>query len=293
MADLRYALFLGCTIPYRELSYEVSARRVAAALGIELVDMPDANCCGLPLEPANHALMVRLAARNLCIAEEMELDVLSLCNGCTGVLRKVNRSLKADRGERAAINADLGKIGKEFHGTIAVHHLVHVLLNAVGLDALKAAITTPLTGLRIAPFHGCHIFRPSAIMDVDPEDPQLLHDLIAVTGATSVHYVDELQCCGASCAGIDSQVPLHLSREKYHSVAAQDVDAMVTICPSCHVVLDANQPMTQRTFSERYGVPVLHYPQLLGLAMGMSPETLALDALRIKATAVLETVAAL
>ena len=104
MTDMRYALYLGCTIPYRELSYEVSTRKVADALGIELVDMPDANCCGLPLEPANHAMMVRLAARNLCIAEEMGLDILSLCNGCTGVLRKVNRSLKAHRDEKAEIN---------------------------------------------------------------------------------------------------------------------------------------------------------------------------------------------
>lgn len=293
MTDMRYALYLGCTIPYRELSYEVSTRKVADALGIELVDMPDANCCGLPLEPANHAMMVRLAARNLCIAEEMGLDILSLCNGCTGVLRKVNRSLKAHRDEKAEINADLSKIGKEFQGTINVNHLVHVLLNNVGLDKLKTSIKKPLAGLRIAPFHGCHIFRPSDIMDVDPEDPQLLHDLVKVTGATSVHYVDELQCCGASCAGIDSQMPLYLSREKYHSVAAQNVDAMVTICPSCHVVLDANQPLTQRIFSEKYGIPVLHYTQLLGLAMGMSPETLAIGALRVKADAIIRTVDAL
>jgi heterodisulfide reductase subunit B len=288
MADLKYALFLGCVIPYREVGYEVSSRKVAETLGIQLLDMPDANCCGLPLDPANHKMMMVLATRDLCVAENLGLNIMTLCNGCTGVLRKVNQKLKQDKGLREEINGYLKEINMEFQGKIEVKHFVHVLSQDIGLDALKPYIKRPLEGLKIAPFHGCHIFRPSKYMDIDdPEDPSLLHDLVNITGATSVKYVDELQCCGASCAGIDSKVPLHLSREKFRSVKASGADAMVTICPSCHVVLDANQPLTERSFSESYKIPVFHYTQLLGLAMGLPLKELAVDLLRVKALNVL------
>ncbi|RLI36988.1 CoB--CoM heterodisulfide reductase subunit B [Candidatus Bathyarchaeota archaeon] len=289
MADKEYALYLGCIIPYREMSYEISARRVVKDLGIVLHDMPDANCCGLPVDPVNHETMIVLAARNLCIAEEMGLDIFTLCNGCTGALMKVNKMLKGDRDLKAHVNAQLKSLDKEFKGTIKVRHMAQVLSD-MGSEALKKFITKPLTFLTVAGYTGCHIFRPSEFMEVkNPENPSILNDLIEVTGAKSVKYIDELQCCGFVEGAIDSQIPLYLAREKFRNAKNVGADIMVTICPSCHQVLDANQTRAERMFSETYNLPVLHYPQLLGLAMGIPPEELALKDLRVKPTTLLES----
>ena len=290
MANMTYALYLGCMIPFREMSYEISARRVAKELGLKLRDMPDANCCGLPIDPVNHELMLLLAARNLCIAEKMELDILTLCNGCTKVLLKLNKMLKQDRELRQHINSQLSSIGLDFKGTINVKHFVQVLKD-IGLDTLKSSISHPLTPLSVAGYTGCHIFRPSEYMEIEnPEDPSLLDDLIELTGATSVSYVDEFQCCGASEGAIDNRIPQYLAREKFRNAKAAGADAMVTLCPACHQILDGNQRQVERRFKETYDLPVFHYPQLLGLAMGIPADELAISDLRVKPEKVLAAI---
>lgn len=282
MATMKYALYLGCMIPFREMNYEISARRAAKDLGIELHDMPDANCCGLPIDPVNHEMMILLATRNLCIAEKMGLNIMSLCNGCTGILMKVNKMLKQDRDLRKQINSQLSNIGMEFQGKIEVKHFAQVLLD-IGFDTLKKFIVRPLDSLTVAGYVGCHIFRPSEFMEIkNPEAPSILNDLIELTGAKSVNYPDEFQCCGASEGSIDDRIPLFLAREKLRNAKNAGADAMVTLCPACHQILDGNQRLVERRFSESYNLPVLHYPQLLGLAMGISPEELALKDLRVR-----------
>jgi len=274
-------------IPFREMSYELSARRVAKDLGIELHDMLDSNCCGLPIDPVNHELMILLAARNLCIAEKVGLDVMTLCNGCTGILTKVNKMLKQDRDLRDRINSQLNSIGMKFEGKINIRHFVQVLSD-IGFDTLNKFITKPLSPLTIAGFTVFHTFRPSEFMEVkNPEDPSLLDDLIELTGAKSVSYVDEFQCCGASEGSIDDKIPLFLAREKLKNAKNAGADAMVTLCPACHQVLEGNQRLVEQKFSESYDMPVLHYPQLLGLAMGIPPEELAFKDLRVKPDKVL------
>jgi heterodisulfide reductase subunit B len=290
MADMKYALFLGCMIPYREGSYEVSARRVAKALNLELVDMPDANCCGLPLDPASHDMALAMATRNLCIAEKMGLKVMALCNGCTGFLKKADKRLKDDRDLRKEMNATLAAVGMQYQGKTEVKHIANVLTEDVGFEKLKTYVKRPLTGLTVAPYTGCHIFRPSKVMGVpNPLNPQILNDLVGVTGAKVIEYVDQFQCCGASEGSIDNKIPVYLAREKLRNAKSAGADVMVTLCPTCHQTLDGNQPLVERTFQEHYGLPVLHYTQLLGLAMGMSPEELAMNELRVKAVKALET----
>jgi len=284
---MKYALYLGCLIPYREMSYEISARRVAKDLGLELYDMPDTNCCGLPIDSVNHEMMMLLAARNLCVAEKMGLDIMTLCNGCTGVLMKVNKKLKQDKNLRKKINSRLSSISMEFQGKIKVKHFIQILSD-LGFDVLKKFITKPLNSLTIAGYVGCHLFRPSEFMEIEnPEDPSLLDDLIELTGAKSVSYVDEFQCCGFVEGSIDNRIPLFLARDKLRNVKNVGADAMVTLCPACHQSLDANQRRVERRFSESYDMPILHYPQLLGLAMDIDPEEMALMDLRVKPSKIL------
>ena len=287
----KYLIFLGCVIPYRLSSYEISARKVLQALGVELVEMPEYNCCGFPMDPIDHDTMLTLAARNLCVAEREGLNILTLCNGCFGTLHKANKTLKEDKEEREKINGYLKEFGMEFKGTIEVKHLVHVLAEDVGFEKIKNAVKKPLTNLRVAQHTGCHIVRPKKIIGKDdPEDPKLLKQLIALTGAKCLDYMDEAECCGNPIIGVNEAIPFQMAKEKLDHIMAVGAQALITVCPFCHMMYDLNQPRIERTFNTKIGISVLHYPQLLGLAMGFSPEELAINELRVKPTQLLEQI---
>ena len=286
MTKPKFLLFLGCVIPYRLPSYEVSARKVLGKLGVELVEMPDFNCCGFPMDPIDHELALTLAARNLSLAEQEGLNILTLCNGCFGTLNKANKTLREDKELREKINGNLKEIGMEFKGAIEVKHLVHVLAEDVGFEKIKDSVKKPLTGIRVAQHTGCHLVRPAKYVTHgdDPENPTMLKDLIKLTGAECLDYMDETECCGNPIIGVNEEVPFQLAKEKLEHVKAVKAQALITVCPFCHMMYDLNQPRIERTFEEKFGIPVLHYPQLLGLAMGFTPEELLLNALRVKPT---------
>jgi heterodisulfide reductase subunit B len=278
----KYLLFLGCAVPYRASAYEISARKVLAKLGVELVEMPEFNCCALPLDPVSHEAMLILAARNLALAEAHNLDILALCPGCAGTLKKVNKILKQDKALEQQINGHLKESGLEFKGTITVKHLMQVLKDDVGVDNIKKAVTKPLTMLKVAEHNGCHLLRPKEYIGYDdPEDPQTLKMLVEATGATCLDYIDETECCGAPSVGVSDKVALQLARDKLNHVKMVEAQALITICPFCHIMYDTNELRIEKMFNETYGIPVLHYPQLLGLALGMTPEELAFGDLKV------------
>jgi len=293
MTDLKYLIFLGCTIPYRVSSYEISARKVFSKLGVELVEMPDFNCCGLPVDPANHEMMLALAARNLCLAEQKNINIVTLCTGCATTLRKTNKMLKEDKKLRETINGYLKGVGMEFKGTIEVKHLVQMLKEDVGLEKIKDTVQKPLTGLEVAEHCGCHLLRPSKYSGFDDaEDPHALKELVELTGARCLDYADEAECCGYTVVAIDEKVSLSLAREKLHHIKEAGAQAMITVCPSCHLMFDMQQARIERAFHESFNLPVLHYTQLLGLAMGISPEELALKELRVDPSRIIEVLKA-
>lgn len=287
----KFLIFLGCAIPYRVSAYEISARKILAKLGIELVEMPEFNCCGLPIDPVSHETMMILAARNLALAEQQGLNILTLCPGCGGTLKKINKILKTDKTLREQINSHLKESGPEFKGTIEAKHILQVLKEDVGLEKIKASITRPLTMLKVAEHNGCHILRPKEYIGFDdPEDPQTLRTLIEATGAEVLDYIDETECCGAPSVGVSDKVALSLARDKLSHVKLVDAQALITICPFCHIMFDTNEVRIERMYNEAYGVPILHYPQLLGLAMGMTPEELAFNELRVDTSKLLKRV---
>jgi len=290
MAGLKYLLFLGCAIPYRVSAYEISSRKVAEKLGIELIEMPEYNCCGLPMDPVSHDIMLTLAARNLCVAEQQGLNIITLCPGCAGTLRKVNKMLKEDKKLKELVNGYLKKTGLEFKGTIEVKHLIQVLTEDVGFEKIKGAVQKPLNPLKVAEHNGCHVLRPVKYIGFDdPENPVMLKKLIEATGAKCLDYMDETECCGAPIIGVNEKIPLQLARDKLSHIKDVGAQAMVTVCPFCHMMFDTNQSRIERMFNETFGLPVLHYPQLLGLAMGFSPEELALKELRVDASKLVST----
>ena len=287
----KYLIFLGCAVPYRVSSYEISSRKVLAKLDIELVEMPEFNCCGLPLDPVSHESMLILAARNLALAEQTDLNILTLCPGCAGTLKKVTKTLDKDKLLREKINGHLRESGLQFKGTVETKHILQVLMEDVGLEKIRKSLVNPLTTLRVAEHVGCHLLRPRNMIGFDePEDPQTLKKLIEATGATCLDYTDETECCGAPSVGVSDKVALQLARDKLNNVKNVEAQALITICPFCHIMFDTNELRIERAFNETYGIPVLHYPQLLGLAMGMTPEELAFNELRVDTSTILQVI---
>ncbi len=286
---VRYSFFLGCVIPNREADYEVATRRVCKELGIELLEMKGASCCGLPVDMVSHESSLALAARNLTIAEEMGLDILAICTGCTGALAKANISLKENRGIRDHVNTELAEIGRKFEGKIEVKHLVRALVEDFGLNNIRKRIKRPLKNLKIAGHYGCHVLMPGKYLQFDdPGNPRFLNELIELTGAKLVRYEGERDCCGAMIITVNTDIPTELVGRKLHNVKNAGADALVTVCPSCHLQYDGNQAMAEKKYGEEFGIPVLHYPQLLGLALGIPAEELGLDSLKVKPTSLLK-----
>jgi heterodisulfide reductase subunit B len=244
------------------------------------------------MDAINHDLMITLAARNLCVAEQQNLNILTLCNGCFSILNETNKMLKEDKKLREEINTRLKEIGMEFKGTIEVKHLVHVLVEDVGFEKMKDAVKKPLTDLSVAQHSGCHLVRPAKYVGHgdDPENPTLLKNLIRLTGAQCLDYMDETECCGNPIIGVNEEVPFQMAKEKLDHIRTVKAQALITVCPFCHMMFDMNQPRIERAFNEKFGIPVLHYPQLLGLAMGFSPEELGLNELRVKPSEVLNQI---
>lgn len=291
MGNNKYLIFLGCSIPYRVLGFELSSRKVLTQLGVELVDMPEFNCCGLPLDPVSHEMMLTLAARNLALAEQVGLDIITLCPGCAGTLKNVNTLLNEDKTLRNQINMHLKEAGLEFKGSVTTKHFLQVLMEDIGLEKIKEHVTKPLTMLKVAEHNGCHILRPKEYIGFDdPEDPQTLKALVEATGATCLDYINETECCGAPSVGVNDKVALQLARDKLNHVKMVKAQALITICPFCHIMYDTNELRIEKIFNEAYGIPVLHYPQLLGLAMGLTPEELAFNELRVNSSELLKQV---
>lgn len=247
------------------------------------MEMPEFNCCGLPVDPISHEMMLILAARNLCLAEKEELDIVTLCPGCNGTLHKVNRILKENDRVREKVNSFLKEDGMEFRGNREVKHLIQVLMDNVGPEKIKEKIVNPLSGLQVVEHYGCHILRPTEYMGFDnSENPVILKYLIEPTGANCLDYVNKSECCGYPIMAIDEKIPFQLARDKLRHMREVGADALVTICPSCYLAFDVNQSRIEKLFNEKFELPVLHYPELLALALGIESNELAFNDHRVK-----------
>ncbi len=281
---MRYALFLGCTIPARARNYELAARRIAPEFGIELIDIEEFSCCGFPVKSVDERTSLLLAARNLSLAEEKGLDICTLCSACTVNLTEADKEFKENSRLRDSTNNKLGKIKREYQGKIRVRHFARILYEEIGIAKIKEKIKRNLSGLTFAAHYGCHYVKPSKVYDHfdDPEDPGTLDELISVTGAKFVHYDDRKKCCGGAILAIDESLSLAMAKEKIEYVKKAGADAITLVCPFCSVMYDDNQKKIESTFNVSYNLPVLYYPQVLGLAMGIEAKELGLNMNRVK-----------
>jgi len=288
----RYALFLGCTIPARQPNYELSARKALAKLEIELVDLANMTCCAPPpVQSIDLETSLSIAAYNICLAEENDLNIITLCTGCFESLAIANAMLKDNKKLKARVNRILSNAGKEFEGSKEVRHYLHVLMDDVGVKRIKQSVSKKLSNLKVASFSGCHLLRPSELLKFDdPERPHIFDELIEVLGAKSIEYRNKLKCCGGLLRGYSDELALGIAREKLVNTTKAGADCISTLCPFCFIALDLGQLQIKSQFKEEYNMPVLHYPELLSLALGINPKELGLESHKIKVDKVLNKI---
>lgn len=279
----KYGLFLGCTVPVRALNYELSFRKVAESLNLELNDVMDFSCCGFPTKSISLITALTLSARNLAIAERESLThLLTLCNACTEMLTEAKHVLAEDSKTSGVVRGNLKELGITFNNKVKVKHIVRFLYEDIGLEVIKEKIKRPLKGLKLAVYPGCHYAKPSEIYENfdDPEHPHSIDELILATGAQIVPF--ESSCCGGGILGIKEEVALSMSNSTLASIKENGADAMILICPFCNVMYEQNQKKIEKTFNTEYNLPVLYLPQVLGLAFGIPKEELGYQINRIK-----------
>lgn len=257
--------------------YEDSSRAVLKNLGVELVEIRGFNCCGYPLKNIDQKAYLLSSAHNLALAEKQGLNILTLCKCCFGSLKKTEYLLKEDLNLRQDVNHTLADNSLKYEGNITVKHLLSVLHNDVGIDAIKSRLSGSYKDLRIAAHYGCHALRPSRITRFDnPIAPTIFDELVEITGAVSVDWPKKLECCGAPLTGINDNVSINLTKKKVSDAKKSGANYLCTACPFCHLQFDFLQKrMVENNGNSEHLASVL-YPQLLGLCMGIDQETLGI-----------------
>jgi heterodisulfide reductase subunit B len=275
--------------PNRYPFIERATKSVFEKLKIELIEMNGASCCPAPgvFRGFDIDTWLVVGARNITIAEQLDVDIALMCNGCYGSLLEVNHTLKHDRSKLRMVNEHLAKIGREFKGTAKIRHVVDIMYNDVGVEHLRNRTKygrKPPLNLKLALHYGCHLTKPSDIRpwNQESEKPTFLDELVEVSGCKSIDYKDKFLCCGAGggVRGAFKELSLDYTREKLENITKSGADAIITACPFCHLQLDLGQLEVNNIFKDKisapFKIPVMYFTQLLGLALGMNAEELGL-----------------
>jgi len=274
---MEYIYYPGCSLEGTALEYDVSTRAAMGALGAELTELNDWTCCGASAADAtSYLLSMVLAARNLALAEGMDVDVdiMIPCSACYLNLRKVEDHVQQDGTLKGKINEALEEEGLAYNGDVKVRHLLDVMVNDVDPEAIAPLVKKNLDGLRVAIYYGCQALRPYATYD-DHEQPRSLEPLIQALGADIHPWEMGAKCCGAALMTTKKDVAMELTGSLLK--AAQGAECIITVCPMCEMNLEAFQEAISKARGEDLAIPVLYLPQLIGLALGLSKNELKLN----------------
>lgn len=274
--------------------FESAVRQTMPALGYELVDIDGFTCCPDPIyfQAADKLSWLSIAARNIAIAEEAEIDLVTCCSGCTSSLAEANYTLKRDEKLREKVNKRLAKIGKEFKGTVNVRHIATVMRDDVGYEKITESVKIPLEGFKVVFHYGCHLLKPAEIMNVDdPVNPTILQNLVSAIGAEPLSHRERINCCGKSCMNED--MPPKMMFDILTSVEDEKPDCLCLICPTCFDQYDIGQIKMKKVFDRKFETPIVYYFQLLALAQGVDPKLIGLKWHKVKPKTFLEKISAL
>jgi succinate dehydrogenase / fumarate reductase cytochrome b subunit len=266
--------------------------KIAPLLDLELEPLDRASCCGAGvIAEHNQELADTLNARTFALAQQTDGQLMmNICSTCQGSMSECQERLDASTDYRQAINDNLREEGLRYEKGVVNKNLSWVLVEELGLDELRSRVKQPLDGLRVGPFYGCYIVRPRDRLDIDEEHPRdtYLHRIIEALGGTVVDYAGVYKCCGFPIITMNKEASLKQAGRHLGDALDAEADCLVTPCPLCHLNLDLQQPLAERAVGRELGLPVLHLPQLLGLALGLKPKELGMGKHVVKPTSVID-----
>ena len=269
---MAYCYFAGCKIPYYLPEYGTSTLALLSRFGIELLDL-EFNCCGYPVRDIDFQSFLLAGARNLALAEQKNTDIVTPCKCCFGSLKFVEHYLKQRGTVKDQINAMLRPEGLQWEGRVNVRHLLTVLHQDVGVNALRAAVVNPLEGLKVAIHTGCHALRPGNVTRYDnPLAPGIFNDLVALTGAGSVFWSMSTECCGNPQWDKNQKLALKQMQRKLLNAKQAGADFVCTACTYCQMQFEQNNHSEFIPQNGDRTIPAVLISQLIGLSIGMEDE---------------------
>ncbi|BAZ16071.1 hypothetical protein NIES4071_79460 [Calothrix sp. NIES-4071] len=297
--QLKYAYFPGCVAQGACGELHLSTTALARALNIELVELKKASCCGSgTFKEDSQLLEDTVNARNIALAEELNLPLLTHCSTCQGVIGHVDERLKeSQQSNPNYINKVNGLLQKEgclpYRGSTEVKHLLYALVADYGLEEIQNRVTRKLSGLKCAAFYGCYLLRASKNNYDNPFRPETMENVFRAVGATPIYYRGRTQCCGWPLSSYATTESFKMAGTHIQDAIESGADCIVTPCPLCHLNLDSRQPEVEKVIGKKLGLPILHLPQLIALALGISPKELGLERHIVSTKPVLEKLGAL
>lgn len=278
---MRYAYYPGCSLHSTAKDYDMSARAVCQALGIELQEIPGWVCCGASsAHMTSELLSLALPAHNLNIAKEMGLDTVACCAECYSRLKIANREMRARSNGRLSDVDEV--VGSRYRGESRVMHLLEVISGEYGLEALKDRVVEDLSDLSVASYYGCLLVRPPEVTGFDdPDNPMVMDHIVTALGAKAVDWPYKTECCGSSLSLTRTDIVLKLCHDIYQKAADQGAECLLVACPLCQANLDMRQPQVNRRYGTTFELPVLYFTQLIGLALGLPHADLGLSKLMV------------
>lgn len=298
---MKYGYYPGCSLEHNAASYHTSCMAVARTLGFELMEIEDWNCCGATeYVSLNLIASYTLIARNLAQTTKSDgiRQLVAPCSACYLNLRKCDKYMGENSKLAETVNLALAEAGLSYKpGTVRVRHILDVIVNDIGLEAISAKVAKPLHGLRLAPYYGCMIVRPQFTSKNgngpafdSTEYPTSLDDLLVALGAEVVDYPMKAQCCGGHMTQISEGTGFELIRRLVKGAVDRQADMIVALCPMCQVNLDAFQGPMNAHFKTNYKIPVVYFSQVMGIALGLSPAELGFGSELVDARPALEKI---
>jgi heterodisulfide reductase subunit B len=275
---MKLAFFQGCNIPIRIEQYAISAEAVLQKFGVQLEVIPEFTCCGYPVRNVDEKAYILPSVRNMAIAEKKGLDIMVICNCCFASLQKAKHVLANDPQLTDEINELLGKEDLCYNGNVTIKHFLTVLHQDIGIETMKKQLVNKYTELNLSVIHGCHVLRPREVTTFDDSFvPKITEELVQLTGAKSLEWQGKLECCGAALAGINNDLSHALLNEKVDGAIQAGADYLTPVCSYCHLQFDTTQNNIRTTDTKAEVLPVLLYPQLLGLCLGIDEKILGIE----------------
>jgi len=274
---MKIALLRCCTTSTALKYFELSTNAVLGALGVEFIDVKEFNCCGYPLKNYNLKAYLHASARNLALAEQRSLDLLTMCNCCYGSLKRAQHLFSEDSTMKNEIRESLDREGLDYSGRIEARHFLQVVHDSIGIEAVGKQVVRVFKGFRLAVHYGCHILRPREIVRFDsPFAPTKFDKLVELTGAESVPWAARLECCGSPMMGVNDELSIDLTKTKISSAKAAGADAICVACPYCEYQFQKVRKLVVAGSDPSSAPPSILFAQLLGLSLGIEEERLGM-----------------